>query len=108
MRPSCKNCVLKHLGQASILMDEAQLGYPEHKWLAIGHMAEAESEALDQQPLIAVRIREERILYMESDEYAVQIIGLIKLVMEKDNEKDTHSDRSNGRTVQNATDSSKG
>lgn len=43
-RPQCSGCFRKHLAQAVVLMDEAYNGYPIHRWLAMGHMAEAESE----------------------------------------------------------------
>lgn len=62
MRKQCNFCTLKHLSQAMVLMDEAKNGYPIHKWLAIGHMAEAESEGRE----YAEEIREIRTNYMEN------------------------------------------
>jgi len=67
MRPSCIHCVLKHLGQAAVLMDEANLGYPSHRWLACGHLAEAEAEALDKFSELAIQIRVARIAYSLTD-----------------------------------------
>ncbi len=84
MREHCKECVLKHLGQASVLMDEALLGYPLHKVLAIGHMAEAESEALAKWPALANRIRDERKVYEMGG--AIDIMELIAKVWEVENE----------------------
>lgn len=46
-RNPCPKCVEKHLAQAVILMQEAENGYPEHKLLAVGHLAEAEAECPD-------------------------------------------------------------
>lgn len=66
MRNSCIDCVRKHLAQASILLDEVHLGYPHHRWLAAGHLAEAESEALDKWPEFATEIRSERLKVMRS------------------------------------------
>jgi hypothetical protein len=63
-RHTCLDCVRKHLAQASVLLDEAELGYPHHRWLAIGHMAEAESESLREQPSFAQEIRACRIEIM--------------------------------------------
>lgn len=68
MRISCLKCIRKHLAQASILLDESHLGYPHHKWYAIGHMAEAESEALDEHKDIALEIREMRVKLIEKIE----------------------------------------
>lgn len=44
MRPACPYCALKHLAQATILWSEANQGYSTHKWLALGHLAEAADE----------------------------------------------------------------
>lgn len=65
-RPSCANCARKHLAQAMVLMLEAEKGYPAHAWLAIGHLAEAEDELLDQHPSIAQSVRAHRLLYQET------------------------------------------
>ena len=43
-RPSCLECVEKHLGAAWVLITEHQNGYP-HRLLAIGHLHEAEEES---------------------------------------------------------------
>jgi hypothetical protein len=66
MRTSCLKCVRKHLAQASILLDESHLGYPHHKWFAIGHLAEAESESLLDYPKLASEIREMRVNLIEN------------------------------------------
>jgi hypothetical protein len=60
------DCVRKHLAQASVLLDEAHLGYPHHRWLAAGHLAEAESECLDEYPEFARKIRQCRLEVMKS------------------------------------------
>ena len=68
MRTSCLKCVRKHLAQASILMDESYLGYPHHKWFAIGHLAESESESLNDYPNLSKKIRKLRIDIIEENE----------------------------------------
>jgi len=68
MRPFCLLCILKHLSQADVLMDEALLGYPMHRWRAIGHMAEAESECLGFSFALARRIRLRRLLYIDGED----------------------------------------
>jgi hypothetical protein len=66
-RKSCIYCVLKHIAQASVLLDEAKLGYPFHKWYAIGHLAEAESESRIDWPELSQKIREFRLEIMRID-----------------------------------------
>lgn len=66
-RGSCLFCVRKHLAQASILLDESRLGYPFHRWYAIGHLAEAESESLYDYPDLAKDIREIRLKVMHPE-----------------------------------------
>ena len=43
-RPSCLECVEKHLGAAWVLLAETRDGYP-HRLRAIGHLHEAEDES---------------------------------------------------------------
>lgn len=80
IRPSCLLCALKHCGQAAVLFAEARLGYPLHRHLAVGHLAEAESESL-QWPGIAMSIREERI--KADDNYDPDIMFLLQLLDDK-------------------------
>ena len=77
-RHTCLDCVRKHLAQASVLMDEAALGYPHHRWLAVGHLAEAESESLREQPEFAKQIRECRIEIMTGTRISNCIEELIR------------------------------
>lgn len=67
-RNSCLDCVRKHLAQACVLLDETHLGYPHHRWLAVGHLAEAESECLNEHPEFAAKIRSCRLTVMQSHE----------------------------------------
>lgn len=80
MRPSCYNCCRKHLAQAIVLSHEVA-GYPEHKWLVIGHMAEAEAEITREHPVIAMKIRDARKIYEELD----QMANLLPLIVELTN-----------------------
>jgi hypothetical protein len=43
-RPSCLECVEKHLGAAWVIMAECRDGYP-HRLRVVGHLHEAEDEA---------------------------------------------------------------
>lgn len=56
-RPTCFLCALKHVAQARILGSEARLGYQQHYWFALGHLAEAEEELLQEQPQLAETVR---------------------------------------------------
>lgn len=81
-RPSCLFCVSKHLASAQVLLDEAQLGYPEHRWLAVGHLQEAESESLADFPLFAQKIRCLRVVLMgqecEVDKSTPSVMDLLR------------------------------
>ena len=65
LRPGCTDCVRKHLAQAVILLNEVMTGYSEdphvHRWLALGHLAEAADEALKDHPQLAEQIRKIRL-----------------------------------------------
>jgi hypothetical protein len=75
---SCLDCCAKHLAQASVLFDESRNGYPLHHYLAMGHMAEAESESLLEHSELTFAIREER-LKLQSGETPdlIQLLGII-------------------------------
>ncbi len=60
-RPNCVDCTRKHLAQALVLMDEAHNGYSIHRWIAQGHLAEAESEIRVFDLDLAKRIRKTRL-----------------------------------------------
>jgi hypothetical protein len=64
------------------LLDESELGYPEHFWLAVGHLAEAESESLHKHPDIAGAIREARVALIDDKEYPFDILKLIAYIGE--------------------------
>lgn len=68
----------KHISQACVLIIEARLGYPEHLWLAVGHLSEAESEIIMDHPELAYRVREERVRYITDHSYNIPIMELIQ------------------------------
>ena len=74
-REPCPLCTLKHLGQAIVLFTEALTGYPVHRWIAVGHMAEAEAEAPSHE--LANRIRAQRIMAMDDMEYIPYLTDLM-------------------------------
>ena len=81
MRSYCLHCTLKHIGKAVILLSEAKLGYPEHLYLAIGNLSEAEDECLIEHPELAERIREIRLEIEDDINKGEQLITLIIDIM---------------------------
>lgn len=77
-RKSCLDCVRKHLAQALVLMEEVKLGYPDHRWIAIGHLAEASAESVADYPKLAALIRRHRVRYMNDEDYVVPVMDLIE------------------------------
>jgi len=63
-RPSCLECVEKHLGAAWVLIAEHRDGYP-HRLRAIGHLHEAEDES-QAWPELHNAIREARKAYQQA------------------------------------------
>lgn len=76
MRESCIQCVLKHLGSAAVLMDEVVQGYGLHRWLAVGHLNEAASEARMDFQGLSEDITERRREYVETGQ--IDIMRLIE------------------------------
>ena len=60
-RPSCIDCVEKHLGAACVLLTEAREGYA-YRLRAVGHLFEAEDES-QEWPELHAAIREARKQY---------------------------------------------
>jgi len=60
-RPSCIECVEKHLGAAYVLLTEAREGYA-HRLRAVGHLFEAEDES-QEWPDLHAAIRQARKAY---------------------------------------------
>lgn len=66
-RETCLFCVSKHISQAIVLMQEAYAGYPIHRWLAVGHLGEAEAESQHDFPILSQCIRETRCRLMSQE-----------------------------------------
>jgi len=65
-RPSCIECVEKHLGAAYVLLTEVRDGYA-HRLRAIGHLFEAEDES-QEWPELHAAIRDARRRYQAAGE----------------------------------------
>lgn len=79
-RKLCLKCTLKHLGQAMVLFTETVKGYPMHKYLGLGHLAEAEDECISKYPNIANMIRKTRLSIDAEEEPTYDIMELIQMV----------------------------
>lgn len=77
MRPACRDCVLKHISQAIVLLTESEKGYPIHRWLAVGHLAEAEDESVAEWLDISEAVRTARLLIMAGE--GVDLMALLVL-----------------------------
>ncbi len=86
-RKSCLDCCLKHLGQAIVLLMESKKGYPAHKYIALGHLAEAEDESIDSFEELANEIRDTRVSIQDGNEPNKSIEELIGLAIETKSEK---------------------
>lgn len=83
MRESCFECCRKHIAQAHVLETESKLGYPLHRYLAIGHLAEAEDEIIEKDEQLAAYIRAKRKEYTEVDT-PVPTLELLQMVDESE------------------------
>jgi hypothetical protein len=91
MRPPCTFCARKHLAQALVLLMESRQGYPQHLWLAIGHLAEAADELIGGGPAMrdaAHRIRQERKTLEHDPSHDVPILDIIQQVSESGEDSD--------------------
>lgn len=68
-RPACIDCCRKHVAQAIVLLGESLMGYPDHRWLAVGHLAEAAEEIIAIDGHLASELRTERLACMSNKEY---------------------------------------
>lgn len=58
--------------------NEIKAGYPDHYWLALGEMAEAETELISEAPVLAERIRLARKTWEADPAARIDILSLIK------------------------------
>ncbi len=79
VRPSCIECVEKHVGAAYVLLAETRDGYA-HRLRAVGHLHEAEDES-QEWPGLHVFIREARKTY-QADEAMPDWARLQDLILE--------------------------
>jgi hypothetical protein len=84
MQDSCLDCYRKHIATANVFENEAKLGYPDHKWLAVGELCAGENEVLKEYPALSIITREARIKFMLDNE-PIDTLNLIKMATELEN-----------------------
>jgi hypothetical protein len=80
-------CALKHVSQAGILTMEARQGYPIHRWWALGHLAEASDELINDYPETANEVREMRKIYEEDEEVNLpfnEMLATLSMMVDKE------------------------
>jgi hypothetical protein len=84
LRPTCLFCVSKHLAQALVLMTESVTDedYVIHRYIAVGHLAEAEAESVYEFPSLASKIRDTRCAIMLQDNAIRKATPLLDLLKE--------------------------
>lgn len=88
MRSVCLHCGMKHVGKAIVLLCESQLGYPEHLYIALGNLSEAEDEVLIKYPKLAEKIRDIRLDIEEDIKNGEKLIPLLLEIMELEKESE--------------------
>ena len=83
MRPTCVDCAIKHLAEASILLQESRHGYPDHIYYSRGHMAEAEAELAQLYPVHADLVRVSRKTLEQDPDFSPDFMGLMKQIDEE-------------------------
>lgn len=78
-RPPCADCTRKHIAQAIVLINESHQGYPAHRWLAVGHLAEAADESMGKWPDVARELREERLKLMDDMMYIPDLMRFLEM-----------------------------
>lgn len=78
----CLFCASKHLSQAYITAVEALQGYTMHRWLAVGHLAEAERETINEFKSFSDKIRDLRARMMGQNDEGWTLQDITALLME--------------------------
>lgn len=78
MQLTCLICYRKHIATACVFENESHLGYPLHRWLAVGELCAAENEVINKYPELAATTRDYRIKFM-SEGVPVPTLDLIAL-----------------------------
>jgi len=94
-RKPCIDCVEKHVAQAYILAQESEMGYPEHRVLMCGHLAEAIDEAPNDIPELKFTLQTCLAETMKTDKAFMPlypILALIKMIRQHINQDPVDDD----------------
>lgn len=94
-RKPCIDCVEKHVAQAYILAQESEMGYPEHRVLMCGHLAEAIDEAPNDIPELKYTLQTCMSTTMQTGSAFLPlypILAFIQMVRERINQKPVDDD----------------
>lgn len=75
MRDSCIECIMKHIGQAVVLLHETTKGYAYHLVYVVGHLAEAEDESVKDFPELSDRIHLLRKSILKGESYDIESLA---------------------------------
>lgn len=78
LRAACPDCCRKHIAQASILVNESLMGYPEHADMALAHLREAAEEIIAQDEQLADSIMQEHNKFDADRNYYPDLMPLLK------------------------------
>ena len=70
MRTGCFQCLMKHLGNAAVLIEEVADGYP-YAHMVLGHLDQAAQEIREYCPDLALAIRAHRIKWWNNHNYKI-------------------------------------
>ena len=79
-RKPCIDCVEKHVAQAYILAQESEMGYPEHRVLMCGHLAEAIDEAPNDIPELKHTLQHCMAVTMQTSKAFMPIYPILALI----------------------------
>ena len=82
-RSQCPDCTRKHIAQAILTLQESIDGHLEHRWLAIGHLAEAVAEIRQLFPDIATRLEDTYRQMMKEQDFIPDLMPLILEISQK-------------------------
>jgi hypothetical protein len=94
-RKPCIDCVEKHVAQAYILAQESEMGYPEHRILMCGHLAEAIDESPNDIPELKYTLQTCLAETMKTDKAFLPlypVLALIKLIRQHINQDPVDDD----------------
>ena len=94
-RKPCIDCVEKHVAQAYILAQESEMGYPEHRVLMCGHLAEAIDEAPNDIPELKYTLQSCMSITMQTGKAFLPLyplLALIKMVRDRINQQPVDDD----------------